>query len=139
MTKTQKQFITKKLIPFIEREGGRGFIMQNWLKDCLVPGETCYKDRLPRKVPICGTVACIGGSIEVLKKPRGGYGYIEAVEAGKEIGLDDLQSNILFAASIRWPEPFRRRYLKAKTVRTQAKVAADLLREMVRTNRKVLY
>lgn len=132
MNAKQKKFILTKLIPFIMRENGRGFEMETW-KFRILDGETKYFHSNTNKTisaPKCGTVCCIGGSIQILKRLDSDMGFNSA---GELIGLSSSQSHKLFSASIVWPEPFASRYKKAKTPLTQAKIACEVLKEVVRT------
>jgi hypothetical protein len=132
MNKSHKKFILKKLIPFIMRDQGRGFDMEIWI-------DTVEFDGATRKVPVCGTVACIGGSIQVLKPNS---------LSERVLGLTGEQCYDLFhnwdyfdpRRSNRggWPNSFARRFKKAKTTLGKAKVACDLLREVVKTEGKCL-
>jgi hypothetical protein len=133
MNKVQKRFILRKLIPFILREQGRGFAMSTWADKHLAKGSRFEFDEVERLTPVCGTVACIGGSVDVLK----GYKTRTWRRAAKALGLSDLQANTLFFrwdVGDGWPERFRHAYAKAKQPLTKAKVACALLREVVRTN-----
>lgn len=137
MTKAHKKFILNKLIPFILREQGRGFMMRGW-------GMISTKNRylhpdLERliKPPVCGTVCCIGGSIEYLKvrKTLGYAGDFE--EMGELIGLNEIQANNLFLAPA-WPKSFRTKWHAAKTPLARAKVAVSLLKEVAKKGGTVL-
>src|SRR5574340_962904 len=63
-----KTFILNYLIPFIMRDAGNGFVMDTWKrkapKEC--GGKEYVYDGIERRAPACGTVACIGGSIQCL-------------------------------------------------------------------------
>jgi hypothetical protein len=133
-----KNFILKKLIPFIMRKQGRGFRMDFWLEHD-EPGEIFESDFVNRKVPKCGTVCCIGGSIEYLTGKRTGL--------AKAIGLTPRQADGLFNEwlydseypyKFAWPEKFSNRFREKTTPIGKAKVACDLLREVVKTNGECL-
>lgn len=138
MTKAHKKFILSKLIPFILREQGRGFMMRCW-------GMIDIRKSYPHpdlfgkliKPPVCGTVCCIGGSIEYLKVNKTLDHYGRFKEMGALIGLNEIQANNLFLAC-RWPEPYARMYKEAKNPLNQAKVAVELLRKVAKTGGKVL-
>lgn len=133
MTSKQKQFILKKLIPFVLREQGRGFCMEVWRKSFNSRSLISF-DGIDRRIPSCGSVCCIGGSIEVLKRKK----ELGFEETGKLIGLNFSQSFKLFTERIEWPEKYETQWNAAKTALAKAKVAAALLREVVRTDGMVL-
>ena len=132
MTSKQKKFILKKLIPFILRERGRGFIMEGWREPFDADAEY---DGIPRKAPSCGTAYCIGGSIELLKRKKDHIGFNAA---GFLIGLNEEQSNRLFSEDILWPHKYSAKWYAATTPLAKAKAAVALLREVVKTDGKVL-
>lgn len=139
MDKAKKQFILKKLIPFILREQGRGFAMSVWRPRDISPGEPITYDNVCRKVPECGTVACIGGSLEALgackdADNRGGRALGISHDAARGLFYNWYPCTNHFA----WPLSFANRYKKAKTTLGKAKVAVALLREVVKTNGKCL-
>lgn len=162
MNKEQKEFIRKKLIPFIRRENGKGFSMWNWLSLGLA-----YPT-----APKCGTIACIGGSIELLmlqeknliktddkdhfvymgREPLDDVGELTIPVLGKRIGLSTDEAHALFydfgvndepviqkdGSQYGWPLKYRKAYVKCRSSKAQAEVAISLLRAVVRTNGKVL-
>lgn len=134
MNARQKKFVLEKLIPFILREHGRGFVMETWI-DEIAPGEKFTFDGLQRTSPNCGTVCCIGGSIDYLKK-NGNYDEGTAAL----IGLSEAQGYALFhgwfstTSANRWPRSYQTKFKKAKTTLGKAKVACALLREVVKTD-----
>lgn len=132
MNKKHADFIRKELIPFILRERGRGFAMDVWRGR--VSGRPTF-DGVRRSAPSCGTIACIGGSVEILKPfhpPR------------ESLGLDGRHSWGLFheEQSMRerfgWPPSFARRYKRARTARGKAQVAAELLELVAQSRGRVL-
>lgn len=139
MNAKQKNFILKKLIPFILREQGRGFAMSSWIRKRRA-GSLLDEDDISREVPVCGTVCCIGGSVQVLANVR-----TQAAIAEK-IGLTINQTNGLFydwygygdtgndGHEYGWPEKFATRFLKAETPYRKAQAAVALLKEVVKTN-----
>lgn len=139
MNARHKKFILRKLIPFILREQGRGFEMASWFMHPSEGLKTYFHQDLNKKVkvPACGTVACIGGSIEALKMKQVEYGRTYS-EIGALVGLNSTQSWALFSSAIEWPKPFALRYKKAKTPLTQAKIACEVLRLVVKTEGKCL-
>ena len=136
MNKRHKAFIIGELIPFIMREQGRGFAMDKWIITGLGKHEDYVFDDRARRAPKCGTVCCIGGAIELLKHlPHSA----DSDAAGKAIGLNEDRSWKLFHGWINlWPKMYTDRYRRARTTCGKAKVARDLLREVVRTNGKCL-
>jgi len=143
MTVRHKNFILKKLIPFILREQGRGFAMDRWLGKYEPDEEVCL-DNVWRETPVCGTICCIGGSIQHLKNIKGLGSKV--AEAGAMIGLDYEATEGLFYYwtdenkdfGYGWPAKYRDRYKKASTPYRKARVAAALLREVVRTSGECL-
>jgi hypothetical protein len=128
--KVDMRFVNK-LCKFILREQGRGFAMEDWVYNNAPVGEVFNTDGVDRKIPKCGTVACIGGSIQCLASPRK---PLNSEEAGKLIGLNEEDANILFYEwETSWPEPFLSKYAKAKTAYTKAKVAVAMLKEAIKT------
>jgi hypothetical protein len=141
MNARQKNFILNKLIPFITREHGRGFGMSSW-RWAGTPGEISAQDNVERKIPVCGTVACIGGSVQILKKSK-------AKDRGlaKILGLTTRQVKGLFYRwepgcytdeVTAWPEKFAVAFDKAITPYGKAMVAVRLLKEVVKTNGQCL-
>ena len=145
MTAEAKAFVLEKLIPFINREQGRGFTMEHWKSDFRV-GSVLEFDGVPRKIPDCGTVACIGGSIEVLR--RNNYPDRSEASISETIGLNKGEGEGLFyywelseddsRVEYQWPVSFQKKYANASTPRAKAKVACDLLRVVVKTNGECL-
>jgi len=143
MTKKQKTFVLKRLVPFILREQGRGFGMDYWMRTGITPGDEWIVDGVARRAPRCGTVCCIGGSINFLKtKGKEEFGPATAAE---HIGLSYDRACSLFYgwtgeyADVRsWPEPYLSDYEEANTPYRKARVAVRLLREIVRTDGKVM-
>jgi len=152
MNATQKKFITKKLIPFILRAEGNGFVMQTWkvnltpdfLREVNAGLAYLEFDGVKHKIPMCNTVACIGGSIQCLTGTRS-----KKVMAEKFLGITKEQANGLFYTwcvpqedeepeTHGWPMKFRRAFEKRKTPLGKAKVAVALLKEVVRTNGQCL-
>ena len=139
MTKKQKQFLTGKLSQFILREQGKGFGMSGWLRN-EEPGYIVNRDNIARPVPACGTVACIGGSVQHL---LGCFPQDDVIVI--ELGLTWEKASGLFygwevpsRGEYGWPQKFKTRYAKAKTTLGKAKVAVALLKEVARTNGKCL-
>jgi len=144
-----KQFIRRKLIPFILREHGRGFAMSTWCNNQVPPGEEIEEDEVVRTVPKCGTVACIGGTASLLVGSR-----VQSVRAAiQALGLPPRQAKGLFYVwevpeanrdglvtvdKYGWPILFRQRFARCNTPWGKARVVAALLKEVIRTNGKCL-
>lgn len=158
MNAKQKKFILDKLIPFIMREQGRGFEMSDWRFE---RRDGAYREGtklgfyesgdLKKDVewPKCNTVACIGGSAELLLKTG------REIDTAKKLGLSEGEFNgLCYCWEKRqisdldsttskkwgaWPEKYMARWAAAKTKLAKAKVACDLLREVVKTEGKCLH
>jgi len=141
----QKKFITEKLIPFILRAEGNGFAMDTWKQDFtkqvqndVENGDDFYFDHVNHKFPVCGTVACIGGSIQCLAGVRGMSNMADM------LGLTINQTNTPFYSWDTgrdvhgWPMKFQRQFEARKTPLGKAKVAVALLREVVKTSGECL-
>lgn len=148
MTKEQKKFLMVTLPKFILREQGRGFSMDDWLLTGDV-GEIVTADGIDRKVPKCGTVACIGGSTQHLLKLEGMLEFDG--EVGGALGLTLPEARGLFykwepgtlerydEGSYAWPPKFAKKYKKAKTPLAKAKIVADLCKLVGKTEGKCLH
>lgn len=135
MNARQAKWIVEKLCPFILREQGRGFGMSGWRGD-FPQGFTVRLDGVEREVPSCGTICCIGGSIEVLRQLDESS---SAEQVGDTIGLSGDQTDTLFYGWYRkWPEPFRSRFAAAKTPLAKARVAVSLLKRVAKTRGECL-
>ena len=146
MEAKHKQFIRRKLIPFILREHGRGFAMSTWCDIDLPVGEEVVEDGVLRRVPVCGTAACIGGSVNFIQNASN---LSMPVKAGRTLGLTDKQAAGLFyywepdyqmntTRSHCWPYRFAKRFERARTAWGKARVAVALLKEVMRTNGQCL-
>lgn len=131
-----KRFMDR-LCNFILREQGRGFAMEVW--DCHPSaGKVLTFDDIERKVPKCGTVCCIGGSIDMLLS-KGKELSMSTGETGAAIGLDYRDAKDLFYGwnldeSGGWPQTYKLRYVKAKTASGKARVAVSMLKLAVKTH-----
>jgi hypothetical protein len=149
MNTRQKKFILEELCPFILRDAGNGFIMEDWLikgvKEYVGPDEALF-DGVTHRVPVCDTAACIGGSIAFLKKVS--KNYINS-NASKILGITNEQAHGLFYrwmdgqqyyyySLTSWPKKYRDRFVVAKTPYKKAQCAVALLKEVVRTEGKCL-
>lgn len=134
---TPKKFILNHLIPFILRDAGHGFAMETWKE--YAPKEDGGKeynyDWIQRRAPACGTVACIGGSIQCLTGIKG------IRTSARLLGITPEEANGLFydwdKYSDGWPQQFSEQFEKAKTPYTKARVACALLREIALKGSKV--
>lgn len=148
MNKAAKKFIEKKLIPFVQREAGNGFAMSTWKQPYTQQdidanfGAKEEFDSVEHRVPACGTVACLGGSIQVLTGKRGMGPLSKAIGLSKD-AADGLFYNWLSGdinpQGYGWPTKFAVAFGKAKTPRGKAGVAVRLLREVIRTNGECLH
>jgi hypothetical protein len=109
------------------------------------PGMTYRNDST---FPECGTIACIGGWVEVLsaKRPRllakrkswGGQTFLNYKKLGHLLGVDQGSVSRLVAYSYdsgenAWPAQFRRAYRKAKTQQGRTRVAARRIDHFIKT------
>ena len=95
-------------------------------------------DVMSKKIPNCGTAACIGGwAVALSKKMKperarifhgGGIGPL----ATSLIGLDPAFADRLFVASW-WPMQFRSKWRVASTPLARAKVAAARIEHLIKT------
>lgn len=152
MQKKHINFIKKKLIPFILRENGKGFAMEDWksqfteeeLEQLRLEGNDTWEgDGIERKIPSCGTVACIGGSIECLIAPNSRRS-LSLKKLAKVIGITQGEARGLFynwtGVNERycWPAKYDKLFARRKTPLGKAKVAVALLKEICRTDGKCL-
>lgn len=141
MTDEVKKLYEEKLIPFILREQGNGFAMESWTQG-VKPGNNLEFDGVLHDFPQCGTVCCIGGSLEIIK-----CRFLTKLEASDLLGLSDQERYGLFycwtssdrGRGYRWPDEFIDRFEEASTPLEKAHVAVDLLREVVRTEGECLH
>lgn len=148
MTPENKKFILKKLCPFILREQGRGFMMAEWrvIKEQLIAYEPEYAKRffnqdLNKEVkwPKCDSVFCIGGSAGMLLKTELKSGIYRAMGLSQDEGYGLFYNWMDQEDVFGWPLQFSKKFEKAKTPLTKAKVAVALLKEVVRTEGKCLH
>lgn len=137
-----KKFILKHLIPFILRDAGRGFAMDTWRTHIPDLGEPLYYDDVKRNAPACGTVACIGGSIQCLTglDPRTSH-----TKVAKLLGVTKDQAHGLFfdwavgeIGKNGWPDKYAERYRAANTPYKKARVACSLLKQIAKKGSKAL-
>lgn len=136
---TPKKFILNHLIPFILRDAGHGFAMDSWKEPA--PKEDGGKeysfDDIYRRAPACGTVACIGGSIQCLTGLR--------LNADRKmahlLGITPDEVEGLFYSWMEyedgWPKKFAERFTQAETPYQKARVACALLRQIALKGSKV--
>jgi hypothetical protein len=143
MNAEQKKFILEELIPFILRDKGLGFDMNVWAK----PYDVCAVNpwhgylKPDREAPQCGTVACIGGSICILKKVIANEHseYSDSIQKCSDaIGLTEVQTERLLHDWGNWPQPYRDQYFKTNDPYSQALTAVELFKAVVETEGKVL-
>ena len=95
-----------------------------------------------RKVPSCGMICCIGGSVEYLthcKADAVHRGHPHQDRVGAKIGLTSAQANVLFYGwEHDWPEKFARAYKRARSPMAKARVAVSLLKLVAKTRGKCL-
>lgn len=140
MNAKSKKFILNKLIPFVTREHGCGFAMSTWKKKLPV-GFSAEFDDLEREIPVCGTVACLGGSTQLLRYPKV-RAQMSWKAMGKILGISEEQAHGLFFywkpadrryGNYAWPKKFAVAFGNAKTPYGKAMVAVRLLKEVVKT------
>ena len=151
MQEKHKRFIRERLIPLILREEGNGFAMEQWKAswDTLM-GERFPLDDVTHRKPACGTVACIGGSVEMLARKDGNYSSEYAMDYEQVcayLGLGAEQTRTLCYGwdgipcrtyPAMWPERYQDWYAEAATPLAKAEVAVRLLEEVIETDGAVL-
>lgn len=159
MNDEQKKFITDELSPFILRAEGNGFAMMVWAEpwDRLERNATMLDDRVLLEGiwhdhPPCGTVACLGGSAEMLFLRKDGRDPVTHTMSHEQVatrmGLNDDQAEALFygwhgrvfgwGTKYRWPLDMVEQYKLAKTPLAKAEVAVKLLRHVAETGGECL-
>lgn len=149
MQAKHKKFIREKLIPFMLRDAGRGFVMENWCLKGLDPGQELDVDGLLRPAPKCGTVACIGGSIACLLGSRAqglsnkiieplGITKKQAKGLFYEWAYDTAPEQASWTPKYGWPAKFVNAFNARTSPLGKVKVAVRLLEEVMRTNGKCL-
>ena len=142
LNKSEKEFVLKALIPFIMSQQGNGFAMSTW-KAFRPAGALFTVDHVKRVVPPCGTVACLGGSIEMLKK----IPDIDRIY-GRLLGMTHNQREGLFYhwpwyeyeyRPFCWPRDLSTRFFRARTTEGKARVACALLRRIVKFGGQVMH
>jgi hypothetical protein len=125
-----KRFILDHLIPFIMRDAGRGFAMDMWSAENRIPGYVYEYDGLKRIGPACGTVACIGGSIQCLT----GLREHQLSKMAELLGITEIQAYGLFyhyrPHEDGWPTEYAKRLRDATTPYRRAQVTCSLLRKI---------
>lgn len=145
MTRKQQRFLMETLPSYILREQGRGFAMSHWTIEKLTPGLVLDLDQVKRAVPSCGTVACIGGSSQVLLAASG----VGLVGLSRRLGITTAECSGLFynwesiyadpECGCAWPARFIGRYRTASTPFKKAQIAAELCRLVGQTKGKCLH
>lgn len=152
MTEEQKLFMRDTLPQFIVREQGAAFAMEEWLLDDsdsgIEPNKTITLDGILRTIPTCGTVSCIGGSVELLLGMRTERPVSHTLLA-ERMGLSYQESDALFygwmgpaddeVGEYAWPQSFAERYEEADTTLEKAVVAAELCVLVAETDGKCLH
>lgn len=149
MEAKHKRFIRNKLIPFILRDAGRGFVMETWLDKGIVPREPIYLDDIERPGPKCGTAGCIGGSIQcqlgLKRKPSTrALAAVLGITPRQADGLfyqwsyDTDPDYLEYCPKYGWPIKFVKAFAARVTALGKAKVAVRLLEEVIRTNGECL-
>jgi hypothetical protein len=140
MTREQQHFLAVTLPKFVLREQGRGFAMDEWFSDS-APGTIRNLDRVARRVPSCGTIACIGGSAQILLSKGELFDSSgDSCFIAKQLGLDDAEGQGLFYGwrncdddEYQWPIIFQREFARAKTTLGKATVAVRVLKLVAKT------
>lgn len=139
-----KEFCRQFLFPVMEREHGTGFAMQNWSYD-VQPGSVVNKDGLTRVAPDCGTMCCIGGTIQHLciqtAELKATCELFSLNKYGELLGLDVYTTESLFYRwdmnlPRAWPEPLAQKFADAETPAEKVKIAEQMVRLAVRTKGK---
>ena len=140
MNAKARRFLLTKLIPFIQREHGNGFVMEDWITQVDDESYLTFDNVSHRKAPSCGTVACIGGSVEILLKLKSGDNNRPIADA---LGLTLDEADGLFyvyqnESDYCWPARYRSRFAAATTPRGKASVAVALLKEIAEKGGSIL-
>lgn len=117
------------LINHIEAEDLAAFHMRNWTTS--TPDAETRVDLKARGAPYCSTVACIGGTAEMIMKSRPGHrGNISEHHVAEWLGINSPTADELFyATSFRWDESTGDRSLRDIT-KPMALAALRDLRDM---------
>lgn len=65
-----RKFVKDYLFPAMRREHGLGFAMETWSDEFKYNEEPAILDDLSRKIPVCRTVMCIGGTMQAITNER---------------------------------------------------------------------
>jgi hypothetical protein len=91
-------------------------------------------------VPSCGTIACIGGWVQLLGMKRP-FHFFDQSRAAKLLGIRSDQAHRLFNYVVEtaykdfcWPKKFSDAYKKAKTPRQRVKIAVARIEHFIATN-----
>lgn len=139
-----KKFILNHLIPFIMRDAGRGFAMSEWQSRAISEdaNDKYFFDEIKRIAPACGTVACIGGSIECLTGIQVRRNDTATKAAAKLLGITKEQADGLFyfweVGEDGWPQEYAKKFEKSDTPYKKARVACSLLRQIAKKGSKAL-
>lgn len=154
----QRRFILEELVPFIKRDAGVWFAMEEWTSEidegffepneCRVIYDGVEHDFEGRG---CGCVCCMGGAVQHLKKLRP-PSLLEDRDrlCAEAMGISVPAARGLFYGWSRcgygewegrlwgWPLGHVVRFEQAETAAAKAEVAADLLREVAERGSDVL-
>lgn len=106
-------------------------------------------DALPRPDPQCGAAGCLIAQTIICNAPTVAQGIATLKRldsdgdaegrAAKLLGMPfETAWSLFFHWKDKWPEPYRTRFVNAKTYRGQASAAVALLRAILRTDGKIL-
>lgn len=138
-----EKFVEDYLFPAMRRFEGNGFAMQTWAAK-RTPGTTMFVDLVEHTVPVCGTAACIGGTMSIILFPKDVYKF-SATKLGKVLGISGEQAGGLFyrwggygSTDLRkgyqqWPKDFVVKFKEAKTPSEKEQVAEQLIRLVLKT------
>lgn len=146
MNQEHKDFITEELCPFILREQGNGFAMESWSYYWPESDRLMHFDGVLHQRPACNTVACVGGSVELLTREKDST-HDRYATVSQALGLSIAQTTTLCYGwkgtpsrwlPQLWPTRYVERYAQAETALAKAEVVVALLHEVVATDGAVL-
>jgi len=93
--------------------------------------------RAGHTVPPCGTVACIGGWIQLLTKKRPHHHDLPLESMARQLGVSATAMGALCAYTYEglWPAQYIAAYERAKTPRARARVAVRRIEHFIKTAR----
>lgn len=133
------KFVRNYLFPAMRRDKGNGFCMETWRS----PFWKFRDDVSNRRAPACGTVACIGGTMQLVT------GEADETKLGKLLGLSVVQTQALFfswlpmdlswsSERLGWPADLARKYARVKSAQAKERVAEEAVLRAVKTKGKCL-